>query len=129
MDANLEEAATMLKTSRLRMLIHITLPIVKPAVLSTFLLVFASVMGSYAVPIYLGSPVNFYVLTTKMKTLQTTAIGQAYIIAMFMVALGAFVMLVNNVFIGKRRSYTTVTGKSSQISLIDLKAGSNYKIR
>lgn len=123
MDANLEEAATMLKTSRLRMLIHITLPIVKPAVLSTFLLVFASVMGSYAVPIYLGSPVNFYVLTTKMKTLQTTAIGQAYIIAMFMVALGAFVMLVNNVFIGKRRSYTTVTGKSSQISLIDLKAG------
>lgn len=123
MDANLEEAATILKSSKRRILLRITLPIVKPAILSTFLLVFASVMGSYAVPIYLGSPVNFYVLTTKMKTLQTTAIGQAYIIALFMVVLGALIMLFNNVFIGNRKSYTTVTGKSSQISLVNLKAG------
>ena len=123
MDANLEEAATILKASRRKILLRITLPIVKPAILSTFLLVFASVMGSYAVPIYLGSPVNFYVLTTKMKTLQTTALGQAYIIALFMVVLGALIMLFNNVFIGNRTSYTTVTGKSSQISLVNLKAG------
>lgn len=123
MDANLEEAATILKTPRYKILLKITLPIVKPAILSTFLLVFASVMGSYAVPIYLGSPVNFYVLTTKLKTLQTTAVGQAYIIALFMVALGAIVMFVNNLFIGKRQSYTTVTGKSSQITLVDLGVG------
>lgn len=123
MDANLEEAATILKASRRKILLRITLPIVKPAILSTFLLVFASVMGSYAVPIYLGSPVNFYVLTTKMKTLQTTALGQAYIIALFMVVLGALIMLFNNIFIGNRKSYTTVTGKSSQISLVNLKAG------
>ncbi|WEG36965.1 ABC transporter permease [Amygdalobacter nucleatus] len=123
MDANLEEAATVLKTPRWRIFQAITLPIVKPAVLSTFLLVFASVMGSYAVPVYLGSPVNFFVLTTKMKMLQTTAVGQAYIIAMFMVASGSFVLLLNNLLVGKRQSYTTVTGKSSQISLVDLKAG------
>lgn len=123
MDANLEEAATIMKASRRKILLRITLPIVKPAILSTCLLVFASVMGSYAVPIYLGSPVNFYVLTTKMKTLQTTALGQAYIIALFMVVLGALIMLFNNVFIGNRKSYTTVTGKSSQISLVNLKAG------
>lgn len=123
MDANLEEAATVLKTSRGRIFMRITLPIVKPAILSTFLLVFASVMGSYAVPVYLGSPVNYFVLTTKMKMLQTSAIGQAYIIAMFMVASGSLVLLINNLIIGKRQSYTTVTGKSSQISLVDLKSG------
>ena len=123
MDANLEEAATILKTSRRRILMRITLPIVKPAILSTFLLAFASVMGSYAVPIYLGSPVNFFVLTTKMKMLQTTAIGQAYIIALFMVILGACIMMANSLFTGSRKSYTTITGKSSQISLVDLKAG------
>ena len=127
MDANLEEAATILKTPRWRILLKITLPIVKPAILSTFLLAFASVMGSYAVPVYLGSPVNFYVLTTKMKTLQTTAIGQAYIIALFMVILGALIMMANSLLTGTRKSYTTVTGKSSQISLVDLKAG-NYVI-
>jgi iron(III) transport system permease protein len=123
MDANLEEAATILKTTRRRMLFRITLPIVKPAILSTFLLAFASVMGSYAVPIYLGSPVGFYVLTTKMKMLQSTAIGQAYIIALFMVALGACIMLLNSSFTGSRKSYTTITGKSSQITLVDLRAG------
>ena len=37
MDANLEEAATILKTPRWRILLKITLPIVKPAILSTFL--------------------------------------------------------------------------------------------
>lgn len=123
MDANLEEAATILKTSRRRILLHITLPIVQPAILSTFLLVFASVMGSYAVPIYLGSPVNFYVLTTKMKMLQSTAIGQAYIIALVMVICGALIMLINSLITGSRKSYTTVTGKSSQITLTDLHVG------
>ena len=32
-------------------------------------------------------------------------------------------MLFNNLFTGSRKSYTTVTGKSSQISLVNLKAG------
>lgn len=123
MDANLEEAATILKAGRFKILYRVTMPIVKPAILSTFLLVFASVMGSYAVPIYLGSPVNFYVLTTKMKTLQSTAIGQAYIIALSMVVIGSFVMLINNLITGKRKSYTTVTGKSSQITMVNLHAG------
>ena len=55
MDANLEEAATILKTPRWRIISRITMPIVKPAMLSTFLLVFASSMSAYAVPVFLGS--------------------------------------------------------------------------
>ena len=46
MDANLEEAATILRTSRPRIIWRITLPMVKPAMLSTFLLVFASSMSA-----------------------------------------------------------------------------------
>ena len=56
MDANLEEAATVLKTTRWRLLRRITLPIIKPAALSTFLLVFASSISAYSVPVFLGSP-------------------------------------------------------------------------
>ena len=59
MDANLEEAATILKASRAKIMRKITLPIVMPALLSTFLLVFASAMSAYAVPVFLGSPVRF----------------------------------------------------------------------
>ena len=59
MDATLEESATILKTSRGRIIRKITLPIIMPAVLSTFLLVFSSGFASYAVPVFLGGAVLY----------------------------------------------------------------------
>lgn len=121
MDANLEEAATILKTPRSRIIRRITLPIVMPAMLSTFLLVFASSMSAYAVPVFLGSPVRYYVLSTKMMSMMNTYKGQGYIIAAVMIIFGVGILALNQHITGKRKSYTTVTGKSSQISLINLK--------
>lgn len=121
MDANLEEAAVILKAKRFKILRKITFPIIKPAILSTFLLVFASVMGSYTAAVYLGTPVGFYVLSTKIKAMVSVGQAQSYIMGCFLIAVGVFVMSVNNLITGKRKSYTTVTGKSSQISFIDLK--------
>ena len=121
MDANLEEAATILKTPRLRIIARITLPIVKPAMLSTFLLVFASSMSAYAVPVFLGSPVRYYVLSTNMKALMDTYSGQAYIIAAIMIAFGVVVLLLNQRVTNSRKQFTTVTGKSGQISQINLR--------
>lgn len=121
MDANLEEAATILKTPRSRIIRRITLPIVMPAMLSTFLLVFASSMSAYAVPVFLGSPVRYYVLSTKMMSLMNTYKGQGYIIAAVMIIFGVGILALNQRITGSRKSYTTVTGKSSQISLINLK--------
>lgn len=121
MDANLEEAATILKTPRPRIMLRITLPIVKPALLSTFLLVFASSMSAYSVPVFLGSPVRYYVLSTKMMSLINNYPGQGYIIAAVMIIFGVTILAINQHITGSRKSYTTVTGKSSQISLIDLR--------
>ncbi|MDO4547696.1 MAG: iron ABC transporter permease [Clostridia bacterium] len=121
MDANLEEAATILKTPRMKIITRITLPIVRPAMLSTLLLVFASSMSAYAVPVFLGSPVRYYVLSTKMMSLMNTYPGQGYIIAAVMILFGVAILTFNQRVTGSRKSYTTVTGKSGQISLIDLK--------
>ncbi len=121
MDANLEEAATVLKTTRWRLLRRITFPIIKPAALSTFLLVFASSISAYAVPVFLGSPVRYYLLSTKMKSLMDTYSGQAYIIAAVMVLFGVVIMGINQKMTGTRKSYITVTGKSSQVSMVNLK--------
>jgi len=123
MDANLEEAATILKTRRWRMMMRITLPIVKPALLSTLLLVFSSAMSAYSVPIFLGSPVRYYVLSTKMMSLINNFPGQGYIIAAVMIIFGVSILAVNQKITGSRKSYTTVTGKSSQISLVNLRGG------
>ena len=121
MDANLEEAATILKTAPRRILLRITLPIVKPALLSTLLLVFASSMSAYSVPVFLGSPVRYYVLSTKMMSLINNYPGQGYIIAAVMVVFGVAILAINQHITGSRKSYTTVTGKSSQISLVNLR--------
>ena len=121
MDANLEEAATILKTAPRRILLRITLPIVKPALLSTLLLVFASSMSAYSVPVFLGSPVRYYVLSTKMMSLSNNYPGPGYIIAAVMIVFGVAILAINQHITGSRKSYTTVTGKSSQISLVNLR--------
>ncbi|MCI6788818.1 MAG: iron ABC transporter permease [Mollicutes bacterium] len=123
MDANLEEAATILKTSRARILTKITLPIVAPAMLNTFLLVFASSISAYAVPVFLGTAVDFNTLTTSMKYFNGNKPAQGFAIGILLVCLGLIVMTVNNLLTSKRKSYTTVTGKSGQVSYVDLKKG------
>ncbi|MBQ9157879.1 MAG: iron ABC transporter permease [Erysipelotrichaceae bacterium] len=123
MDANLEEAAIILKTSRLRMFLRITIPIVMPAVLSTIILVFSGAMASFATPQFLGLPVRYYVLTTELyASINGTNPGVGYILAMIMILISVIIMFVNQKLIGNRKSYATVTGKSANISLFHLGA-------
>ncbi|MPM67560.1 hypothetical protein SDC9_114483 [bioreactor metagenome] len=122
MDANLEEAAMMLNTPRSRIIRKITIPMVIPAILSTFLLVFSSAMSSFAVPTFLGLPVRYTVLTTQLyRTLNGLNPGQGYCIALIMIILGVSILAMNQRITGIRKNYTTVTGKSSNISLINLR--------
>lgn len=119
MDANLEEAATILQAGRGRILCKITIPIVMPALLSTVLLVFSSTMASYAVPVFVGSPGNFFVLSTRLSSLyNSTYSGQAFVMTIVLILFGVMLLGINQWFTGKRKSFTTVTGKSGQVSYI-----------
>ena len=126
MDANLEEAAMMLNTPRKRIVLKITIPMIMPAILSTVRLVFSSAMSSFAVPTFLGLPVRYQVLTTQLyRTLNGINQGQGYCIAMIMILLSVAILAFNQRIIGTRKNYTTVTGKSSNISYINLKKARN----
>ena len=124
MDANLEEAATILDTPKWRTMWKITLPMVKPAILSTILLVFGSSMGSYPVPHYLG----LTTLSTKYVSMNSKYTGEASILAIIMMVFGVAIMLMNQLSLTSRKSYTTVTGKSGQISKINLGKRGRYII-
>nr|WP_325211781.1 iron ABC transporter permease [uncultured Oscillibacter sp.] len=124
MDANLEEAATILDTPKWRIMTKVTLPMVKPAILSTILLVFGSSMGSYPVPHYLG----LTTLSTKYVSLNSKYTGEASILAIIMMFFGVAIMLLNQLSLTSRKSYTTVTGKSGQISKINLGRAGKYVI-
>ena len=119
MDANLEEAATILDTPKWKIMTRVTLPMVKPAILSTILLVFGSAMGSYPVPHYL----NLNTLSTMYISMNSSRTGEASILAIIMMIFGVAIMLLNQFSLKSRKNYTTVTGKSGQISKINLGAG------
>lgn len=124
MDANLEEAATILDTPKWKIMTRVTLPMVKPAILSTILLVFGSAMGSYPVPHYLG----LTTLSTKYVSMNSKYTGEASILAIIMMIFGILILGMNQMSLKSRKSYTTVTGKSGQISKINLGKVGKYLI-
>ena len=119
MDANLEEAATILNTPRWKTFLRVTLPLVKPAILSTILLVFSSAMGSYPIPHYL----KLSTLSTKYVELNVQRTGEASILAVIMMLFGIGILLVNQRTTSGRKNFTTVTGKSGQSTLVNLGVG------
>lgn len=124
MDANLEEAATILDTPKYKIMGRITIPMVKPAILSTVLLVFGSSMGSYPVPHYL----KLTTLSTRYLEITDKYQGEASILAVIMMIMGVAVLLLNQASLKSRKNYTTVSGKSGQISKINLGKAGKYVI-
>ena len=122
MDANLEEAATVLKASRFKILRRITLPIVTPALISTVLLVFSSSISSYTVPAFLNKNGSFSTVSTTMRSLFNTAAmqGQGFVVAIVLLVFSVIILTLNNKLTGKRKSFTTISGKSGQVSLVKL---------
>ncbi|NLZ67925.1 MAG: iron ABC transporter permease, partial [Spirochaetales bacterium] len=100
------------------------LPMIKPAILSTVLLVFGGAMGSYPVPHYL----NLTTLSTKYVSMNSKYTGEASILAIIMMLFGVAIMVVNQVSLKSRKNYTTVTGKSGQTSKINLGKVGKYTI-
>lgn len=118
MDANLEEAATILNTPRWKTFLRVTMPLVKPAILSTVLLVFSSAMGSYPIPHYL----KLSTLSTKYVEMNAQRAGQASILAVIMMLFGIIILIINQKTTSGRKNFTTVTGKSGQSSVVNLGA-------
>ncbi len=123
MDANLEEAATVLKASRGKILRRITLPIVAPAIVSTVLLVFSSSISSYTVPYMLNVNKSFTSISIALRSaLSLGKNGEGYVMSTILMIFSMLILILNNWFTKSRKGFTTVSGKSGQISKINLRA-------
>lgn len=124
MDPALEESARVLGTGVIRTAFRITLPLISPAILSGALLTFVSAMGQFGIPIVLGMPKKYYVLTTKIVTLLNFYPPQyttAAAMGMFLLLLTAFSILIQRKLVGEK-SYVTISGRAYRPKLIDLRA-------
>ncbi|MGI5174295.1 iron ABC transporter permease [Treponema sp. OMZ 840] len=120
-NSELEEQGEMLGASKLLILRKITFPLVMPALLSSFILIFSKAMGTFGVPAYLGLKVGYYTISTMLYTaIKQQQTATAYVISLILIDIAAIVIYINQLIIGKRKSYATIGGKGGKSNLIPL---------
>ncbi len=114
LDVRMEEAATMAGARTLQTLRRVTLPILRPAVLSTVLLLFVRGIESFEVPRLIGNPARIYVFTTEVQRAtgqSTPEFGVASALSLALLAMCVIAVYFYRRATGNAEAYATVTGK------------------
>jgi iron(III) transport system permease protein len=123
LDPALEEASLVCGASRLRSFFMIELPALAPSVLGVMILGFVLGMGLLTVPLLLGEPAGIYVLPTAIyrdyQAVTPPDYAGASTLALLLVAMVLILVAIQTRLLG-RRSFTTVTGKSTKRERLDL---------
>ena len=111
-DSQMEESAQILGANKLQTAIHILLPVMKPAIMSTILLTFARTVGTFGTPYTLGRPVRFNTLSTSLYfTYQSGEPGVMAVIALAMLIIGALLVALDVYVLREYKRYVTMGGK------------------
>ncbi|SFI80365.1 iron(III) transport system permease protein [Paenibacillus sp. UNC496MF] len=123
MNGQLEEAASVAGARRLTVLRRIVLPLVLPSILSGFILIFTKAIGAYGVPALLGTPVDFYMISTMLySSMRSRLTTEANVLSLTLMLISMLAIYLNQRAVGRRRSYVTVTGKGAARTLTPLGA-------
>lgn len=121
-DPSLEEAARLSGASPARVFFEITLPIVRPAMMSGLLLVFLASAASFGIPALIGGPARIFMVTTKIYTFQQTGsftgLYLAGALSILLLILGLIGLVLNQKLTAS--ALKTVGGKTSRPSLVRL---------
>ena len=120
-NSELEEMGEIQGAGKAMILRRITLPLVLPAMLSAVILTFSKAIGTFGTINYLGSPVQYYTLSSQLymnsKSLNTQT---AFAMAIIMICIASLAVFINQKLIGARKSYATIGGKGGRSTLIGL---------
>ena len=109
-DSSLEEAAKVQGASLQKILRRITFPIVIPSILSAFILTFKNI-GNFGIPRFC-LPVRYYSLSTMIfSNIRNRQAADAYVIVFFLLIIASLTIYMNQLIIGRQKSYATITGK------------------
>lgn len=123
MDSSLEEAAWSSGASHFACLCQITLKILRPALLSTVLILFIRGVESFEVPALIGIPANIFVFTTKIYEAASgfpPALGLAGANASILLLISVTGVILYQKLTARTESFTTITGKAFRPRIIDL---------
>jgi iron(III) transport system permease protein len=130
-DIALEESSKVCGASTLRTLMRVTLPVLRPAILASAILVVVRSLASFAVPSVVGMPGRIYVLATHIYRSISTGFSADYgkAAALGMSALAASITLIYlyRYLTAESGKFVTISSRGFKPTLIDLK-GRRYPL-
>ena len=130
-DVTLEESSKVCGANNLRTLVKVTLPVLRPAILASFILVIVRSLASFAVPSVIGMPGRIYVLATHIYRIIATGFaadyGMAAAVGMSALATSIALIYVYRHLTSESEKFVTISSRGYRPTLIDLK-GAKYPL-
>jgi iron(III) transport system permease protein len=124
MDPSLEEAGRVSGASPLKTLLTVTLPMMTPSLIAGALLVFIAAASCYGIPSIIGTSGNVYTVTTRIVEYVNTgqsSMNDAIGLALFLMGVALVILFISDGVLAKKQ-YITVSGKSVQPAIVDLRS-------
>lgn len=113
-DSQLEDSARILGAHRYQVALQVILPLMRPALLSSMVLIFAKCLGEFGVPYVLGLPVKFEVLSTSLfRSIASRQTGVAGVVAASIMLIGIITLMIDARLVREARRFVTIGSRGS----------------
>ena len=123
-DVALEESSRVFGAGAWRTLVRITLPVLRPAILASFILGLVRSLASFAVPLVIGMPGRVDVLATYLYQMIATGFatdfGKAAALGMSVLAASVTLIVVYRALTSESEKFVTISGRGYRPSVIAL---------
>ena len=124
-DVSLEESSKVCGATNLRTLFKVTLPVLRPAILASAILVIVRSLASFAVPSVIGMPGRIYVLSTHIYRNISSGFaadfGKAAAIGMSALAASITLIYIYRYLTSESGKFVTISSRGFKPTLIRLK--------
>jgi iron(III) transport system permease protein len=125
LDSRMEEAAAVAGAHGWQVALRVTLPVLRPALLSALLLLFVGGLASFEVPRLIGVPAHIAVLTTAIQNATNDtppAFGTAAALGMVLLAVSVVSVLLYRQATAAAGAFATIGGKGAEARRLGLGA-------
>ncbi|MFW6149057.1 MAG: ABC transporter permease [Atribacterota bacterium] len=124
-DVNLEESSRVFGANTGQTLFRVTLPVLRPAILASFILCIVRCMASFAVPSVIGMPGRIYVLSTHIYRTISVGFaidyGKAAAIGMSVLVTSITLIYIYRYLTSESEKYVTISSRGYRPTVIELK--------
>ncbi|MDK2791399.1 MAG: iron(III) transport system permease protein [Deferribacteres bacterium] len=125
-DISLEESSKVCGASDIKTFFRITLPVLRPAIMASFILVVVRSLASFAVPSVIGMPGRIYVLSTHIYRVIASGFsadyGMAAAIGMSALVASVILIYIYRYLTSETSRFVTISSRGFKPSVVNLKS-------